>query len=43
MIISGFIQQHETTAGQIGLTMILSGVPGSIMAGIWLDKTKTYK
>ncbi|CAG5116672.1 unnamed protein product [Candidula unifasciata] len=30
-------------AGRIGLTIVLMGVFGSILAGVWLDKTKTYK
>jgi len=30
-------------AGQIGLTMVVAGVLGSVMCGIWLDRTKTYK
>ncbi|XP_052712157.1 feline leukemia virus subgroup C receptor-related protein 2-like isoform X2 [Crassostrea angulata] len=34
---------HEKTAGQIGLTIVLAGVAGSVVAGIWLDRTRTYK
>ena len=30
-------------AGQIGLTMVVAGVAGSIISGVWLDRTKTYK
>uniref|UniRef100_A0A7M4FTY4 FLVCR choline and putative heme transporter 2 n=1 Tax=Crocodylus porosus TaxID=8502 RepID=A0A7M4FTY4_CROPO len=30
-------------AGRIGLTIILSGMVGALISGIWLDKTKTYK
>lgn len=36
-------QGHEESAGQIGLTIVIAGVGGSILAGIWLDKTRTYK
>ena len=31
------------TAGRIGLTLVVSGVAGSIVAGVWLDRTKYYK
>ncbi|XP_076823376.1 choline/ethanolamine transporter flvcr2a-like [Clavelina lepadiformis] len=30
-------------AGQIGLTMVLAGVAGSVICGIWLDRTRLYK
>ena len=36
-------QNQEERAGQIGLTIVLAGVAGSIIAGIWLDRTKTFK
>ncbi|CAH1800183.1 unnamed protein product [Owenia fusiformis] len=34
---------EEQNAGRIGLTIVLTGIVASILAGIWLDKTKTYK
>ncbi|NXF17560.1 FLVC2 protein, partial [Rhodinocichla rosea] len=34
---------EEVNAGRIGLTIILSGMTGALISGIWLDKTKTYK
>lgn len=36
-------QGEEVNAGRIGLTLIISGMVGSLICGIWLDKTKTYK
>lgn len=37
------LQSHQKDAGFIGLTIILSGVVGSILSGLWLDRTKTFK
>ncbi|XP_062857126.1 heme transporter FLVCR2 isoform X2 [Trichomycterus rosablanca] len=40
------IQHHpgeEVNAGRIGLTIVLAGMVGSLICGLWLDKTKTYK
>ncbi|KAM6074704.1 choline/ethanolamine transporter FLVCR2 isoform 2-T2 [Chlamydotis macqueenii] len=34
---------EEVNAGRIGLTIILSGMAGALISGIWLDRTKTYK
>ncbi|XP_062862805.1 heme transporter FLVCR2 [Trichomycterus rosablanca] len=34
---------EEVNAGRIGLTIVISGMVGSLICGIWLDKTKTYK
>ncbi|CAB1330910.1 unnamed protein product [Coregonus sp. 'balchen'] len=34
---------EEVNAGRIGLTIVIAGMVGSIICGIWLDKTKTYK
>ncbi|XP_069371664.1 choline/ethanolamine transporter flvcr2b isoform X1 [Paralichthys olivaceus] len=34
---------EEVNAGRIGLTIIIAGMVGSLICGIWLDKTKTYK
>ncbi|KAK3096848.1 hypothetical protein FSP39_003919 [Pinctada imbricata] len=42
-IVLEYFPGHEKSAGQIGLTIVLAGVLGSIVAGIWLDKTRTYK
>uniref|UniRef100_A0A8D2PL17 FLVCR heme transporter 2 n=1 Tax=Zosterops lateralis melanops TaxID=1220523 RepID=A0A8D2PL17_ZOSLA len=36
-------QGEEVNAGRIGLTIVLSGMVGALISGIWLDKTKTYK
>ena len=37
------LQGHEENAGIIGLVLVLAGVVGSVVAGLWLDKTKTFK
>ncbi|KAJ8314731.1 hypothetical protein KUTeg_006881 [Tegillarca granosa] len=42
-IVLYYFPGHEENAGQIGLTIVLAGVLGSIVAGIWLDRTKTFK
>lgn len=34
---------EEVNAGRIGLTIVIAGMMGSLICGIWLDKTKTYK
>uniref|UniRef100_A0A8C7YDU8 Choline/ethanolamine transporter FLVCR1 n=1 Tax=Oryzias sinensis TaxID=183150 RepID=A0A8C7YDU8_9TELE len=34
---------EEVNAGRIGLTIVTAGMGGSLICGIWLDKTKTYK
>ncbi|XP_038147374.1 feline leukemia virus subgroup C receptor-related protein 2 isoform X3 [Cyprinodon tularosa] len=34
---------EEVNAGRIGLTIVIAGMAGSLVCGIWLDKTKTYK
>ncbi|XP_032818939.1 choline/ethanolamine transporter flvcr2a-like [Petromyzon marinus] len=34
---------NEVAAGWIGLTIVLAGMLGSIICGIWLDRTKTFK
>ncbi|XP_072479622.1 choline/ethanolamine transporter FLVCR2 [Notamacropus eugenii] len=34
---------EEVNAGRIGLTIIITGMVGAMISGIWLDKTKTYK
>ena len=30
-------------AGWIGLTIVITGLFGSVIAGLWLDKTKLFK
>ncbi|KYO43622.1 heme transporter FLVCR1 [Alligator mississippiensis] len=34
---------EELNAGRIGLTLVVAGMVGSIICGLWLDYTKTYK
>ncbi|XP_021165959.2 feline leukemia virus subgroup C receptor-related protein 2 isoform X2 [Fundulus heteroclitus] len=34
---------EEVNAGRIGLTIIIAGMAGSLICGLWLDKTKTYR
>ncbi|TSM77368.1 Feline leukemia virus subgroup C receptor-related protein 2 [Bagarius yarrelli] len=34
---------EEVNAGRIGLTLVISGMVGSLICGVWLDKTKMYK
>ncbi|KAM9703214.1 choline/ethanolamine transporter FLVCR1 [Menidia menidia] len=36
-------QNQELNAGRIGLTLVVAGMVGSILCGVWLDRTKTYK
>ncbi|KGL85552.1 hypothetical protein N309_07573, partial [Tinamus guttatus] len=36
-------QGEEVNAGRIGLTIVLSGMVGALISGIWLDRSKTYK
>ncbi|XP_075195266.1 choline/ethanolamine transporter FLVCR1 isoform X2 [Anomaloglossus baeobatrachus] len=33
----------ELNAGRIGLTLVIAGMIGSVICGMWLDYTKTYK
>lgn len=42
-IILYYFPGHELAAGQIGLTLVLAGVLGSVVAGLWLDRTKSFK
>uniref|UniRef100_A0A8D0BUH4 FLVCR choline and putative heme transporter 2 n=1 Tax=Salvator merianae TaxID=96440 RepID=A0A8D0BUH4_SALMN len=46
-LLSRMVLQHypkeELNAGRIGLTIILAGMVGALISGIWLDRTKTYK
>ncbi|XP_054875968.1 feline leukemia virus subgroup C receptor-related protein 2 isoform X2 [Poeciliopsis prolifica] len=34
---------EEVNAGRIGLTIVVAGMAGSLICGVWLDRTKTYK
>ncbi|XP_006884840.1 PREDICTED: feline leukemia virus subgroup C receptor-related protein 2 [Elephantulus edwardii] len=34
---------EEVNAGRIGLTIVLAGMLGAMISGIWLDRSKTYK
>ncbi|XP_056437592.1 feline leukemia virus subgroup C receptor-related protein 1 [Gadus chalcogrammus] len=36
-------ESQELNAGRIGLTLVVAGMVGSIICGLWLDYTKTYK
>ncbi|XP_056283492.1 feline leukemia virus subgroup C receptor-related protein 1 [Pseudoliparis swirei] len=36
-------ENQELNAGRIGLTLVVSGMVGSIVCGVWLDRTKMYK
>lgn len=42
-IVLYYFPGETTNAGRIGLTLVVAGVGGSILAGIWLDRTKLYK
>ncbi|XP_028996269.1 feline leukemia virus subgroup C receptor-related protein 1-like [Betta splendens] len=36
-------ENEGLNAGRIGLTLVVAGMVGSILCGLWLDHTKTYK
>ncbi|KAF3703178.1 Feline leukemia virus subgroup C receptor-related protein 1 [Channa argus] len=36
-------ENQELNAGRIGLTLVVAGMVGSILCGLWLDYSKTYK
>ncbi|XP_061842892.1 choline/ethanolamine transporter flvcr2b-like isoform X3 [Nerophis lumbriciformis] len=46
-LLNRMIIQHypgeEVNAGRIGLTIVIAGMVGSLICGVWLDRTKTYK
>ncbi|XP_031194604.1 feline leukemia virus subgroup C receptor-related protein 1 [Mastomys coucha] len=42
-IILTYFEGEEVNAGRIGLTLVVAGMVGSILCGLWLDYTKTYK
>jgi len=33
----------NTDCGWIGLTLVIAGLLGAVIAGVWLDKTKLFK
>ncbi|XP_073073052.1 choline/ethanolamine transporter FLVCR1 isoform X2 [Manis javanica] len=37
-----YYEGEEVNAGRIGLTLVVAGMVGSILCGLWLDYTKTY-
>nr|XP_026693930.1 feline leukemia virus subgroup C receptor-related protein 2-like isoform X1 [Ciona intestinalis]XP_026693931.1 feline leukemia virus subgroup C receptor-related protein 2-like isoform X1 [Ciona intestinalis] len=41
--ILNFYPDNIVEAGQIGLTMVLAGIVGSVVCGVWLDRTRIYK
>ncbi|KAM4713142.1 choline/ethanolamine transporter FLVCR1 isoform 2-T3 [Anableps anableps] len=38
-----YFKDQELNAGRIGLTLVVAGMVGSIVCGLWLDHTKTYR
>ncbi|CAH1252674.1 FLVCR1 [Branchiostoma lanceolatum] len=34
---------EEVNVGRIGLTIVLTGLLGSVLCGVWLDRTRTFK
>ncbi|XP_032998410.1 feline leukemia virus subgroup C receptor-related protein 2 isoform X1 [Lacerta agilis] len=42
MVISHY-KDEQLNAGRIGLTIVVAGMVGALITGIWLDRTKTYK
>uniref|UniRef100_A0AAY4B1V0 Choline/ethanolamine transporter FLVCR1 n=1 Tax=Denticeps clupeoides TaxID=299321 RepID=A0AAY4B1V0_9TELE len=46
-LLSQMIMAHypnqQVNAGMIGLTLVVAGMVGSIICGLWLDYSKTYK
>ncbi|XP_042246077.1 feline leukemia virus subgroup C receptor-related protein 1 [Thunnus albacares] len=42
-MIMAYYENQELNAGRIGLTLVVAGMVGSILCGLWLDHTKTYK
>uniref|UniRef100_G1SMK1 Choline/ethanolamine transporter FLVCR1 n=1 Tax=Oryctolagus cuniculus TaxID=9986 RepID=G1SMK1_RABIT len=41
-VILKYYPGEEVNAGRIGLTLVVAGMVGSILCGLWLDYTKTY-
>ncbi|KAL0967454.1 hypothetical protein UPYG_G00252440 [Umbra pygmaea] len=42
-MITACYENQNLNAGRIGLTLVVAGMVGSIICGLWLDQTKTYK
>ncbi|XP_060610283.2 heme transporter FLVCR1 [Anolis sagrei] len=42
-MIDSHYKGEEVNAGRIGLTLVVAGMVGSVICGLWLDRTKTYK
>ncbi|CAK6979357.1 feline leukemia virus subgroup C receptor-related protein 1 [Scomber scombrus] len=42
-MITAHYENQDLNAGRIGLTLVVAGMVGSILCGLWLDHTKTYK
>ena len=42
-MLSARFSDHVVWAGLLGCTFALSGLPGTVLAGLWLDKTFAYK
>ncbi|XP_036090385.1 feline leukemia virus subgroup C receptor-related protein 1 isoform X1 [Rousettus aegyptiacus] len=42
-MVLAYYKEEELNAGRIGLTLVVAGMVGSILCGLWLDYTKTYK
>ncbi|XP_075386289.1 choline/ethanolamine transporter FLVCR1 [Tenrec ecaudatus] len=42
-MILAYYEGEEVNAGRIGLVLVVAGMVGSILCGLWLDYTKTYK
>ncbi|XP_071135379.1 choline/ethanolamine transporter flvcr2a-like isoform X2 [Mytilus edulis] len=42
-VVLNYFPDHQKEAGEIGLTVVIAGIVGAILAGVWLDKTKTFK
>lgn len=37
------VQNQELNTGRIGLTLVVAGMVGSVLCGVWLDYSKTYR
>ncbi|GAB1600202.1 feline leukemia virus subgroup C receptor-related protein 2-like isoform X1 [Argonauta hians] len=42
-VVLKYFPGNQKEVGEIGLTIVIAGVAGSIVAGFWLDKTKAFK
>ncbi|KAL8169155.1 UNVERIFIED_CONTAM: hypothetical protein K2H54_038864 [Gekko kuhli] len=45
-LLNRMVMEHypgqDLNAGRIGLTLVVAGMVGALISGIWLDRTKTY-